>query len=496
MKKNIIICGLAALLAGCSLGDDSLDVSTSNVKIGSINLKVEPFVIHDESGTRTTLTHTATEFSFAWSDGDTLGLFPIAPVAGSQVYQILAEKENAETGALSHEFDGGAWQLRAGNSYVAYHPFNKNMKVGDTYTEIPVNMLGQKQVGKSSTTHIGKYDYMYAEEATVPASTVDGELPTVDFSFHHAVSIAIVNLTVPVAQKWNKITIKAEDKVFITKATMDARTGKATATETSSKYELDLVNISSTADEKLTFYLSILPTVISSPVTVTAEGEDGIVYNGTLKAKTFEMGQAYNWNATLQVADEYDGLDYVDLGLTIMWARKNVNISNSEDGEYYAWAELDAKSTFDWSNYTHGNSPATLTYCTPADGFTDLYPADDDVAYNKIEPNGYYRIPTKDEWEELVTNCDWSWTTIDGVTGYKVSHKKNARRYIFLPVTGLRQGSGTVDNLCGYYWSRDVNSVDAEYWSKAYCLKFNEYNINVATVERCYGAMIRPVYDK
>jgi hypothetical protein len=496
MKRNYILCGLTAMLFGCSLGDESIDMPTSYAKIGTVNLNVEPFVIHDDLGTRTTLTHTATEFAFSWSEGDTLGLFPVAPVAGSQVYQVLEEKQNAETGALSHEFDGGAWQLRAGNSYVAYHPFKKDMKVGDTYTDVPVNMLGQKQIGKSSTAHIGKYDYMYAKETSVPAEIVDGELPTVDFEFKHAVSIAIVNLTVPVAKNWKKIIFEATDNVFVTKAVMDARTGVATAVERSEKYEFGLQNISSSANEVLTFYLTLLPTTISDAVTVTAVDENNVYYTGTLKAKTFEMGQAYMWSATLNEADAYAGKDYVLLAGSL-WCRYNLNLSGAAGGEYYAWGETAPKESYAWSNYKFGSSPDQLGYYSPG-SFTYTSLRDrDDVALSYMpaaESTGHWRIPTKQEMRDLIEYCTWIWDS--KTKSYKVVDPNNSDRYIILPATSAF--GDVLEDMWGegFYWTRDVVDDESTNWSTAYYLYFDDtYQVvDNEGLDRCYGLMIRPVY--
>ena len=41
----------------------------------------------------------------------------------------------------------------------------------------------------------------------------------------------------------------------------------------------------------------------------------------------------------------------------------------------------------------------------------------DDAANNQWGCN--WRIPTKDEFEELRTNCTWVWTAANGANGYK-----------------------------------------------------------------------------
>ena len=44
-----------------------------------------------------------------------------------------------------------------------------------------------------------------------------------------------------------------------------------------------------------------------------------------------------------------NGYDWVDLGLSVKWATKNVGASSPSDyGDYFAWGETQTKSTYDW----------------------------------------------------------------------------------------------------------------------------------------------------
>lgn len=107
--------------------------------------------------------------------------------------------------------------------------------------------------------------------------------------------------------------------------------------------------------------------------------------------------------------------DYVDLGLPsgLLWATCNVGADNPEDyGDYFAWAETEPKSVYNWSTYKYcdGGYYYKLTkYCTRSDfgnnGFTDnltvLLPEDDAATANW--GNGW-RMPTENEWRELIDN--------------------------------------------------------------------------------------------
>ena len=77
---------------------------------------------------------------------------------------------------------------------------------------------------------------------------------------------------------------------------------------------------------------------------------------------------------------------------------------------------------------------------------------------------GKWRMPTKQELDELCNKCDWEWTTLNGVSGYFVRGRNDyASASIFLPCAG--EGNETslrAAGSCGYYWS-SVRPSDDRY---------------------------------
>ena len=165
----------------------------------------------------------------------------------------------------------------------------------------------------------------------------------------------------------------------------------------------------------------------------------------------------------------------IDLGLPSgrKWATCNVGASSPEEyGSYYAWGETEKKSNYDWSTYKWCNgSENTMTkYCIHSyygtvDNKTVLDP-EDDVAY--VKWGGDWRMPTTDEQRELLNNCDWEWTTLNGVKGYKVTGPNG--NSIFLPAAGFRSGTDVLrrDDY-GDYWSSSLYCNDEDI---AYNLSF------------------------
>jgi len=154
--------------------------------------------------------------------------------------------------------------------------------------------------------------------------------------------------------------------------------------------------------------------------------------------------------------------DWVDLGLPsgLLWASCNVGATSPEDyGDYFAWGEIQTKSTYSWDNYRYGHNSHELTkYCDDpeygADGYTDnlttLQPGDDAAIANV--GNGA-RTPTKTEWEEMVNNTTREWTTHNGVDGWKFTAPNG--NSIFLPGAGEMSSTGALLDAgpCGHYWA-------------------------------------------
>ena len=163
----------------------------------------------------------------------------------------------------------------------------------------------------------------------------------------------------------------------------------------------------------------------------------------------------------------------VDLGLSVKWASHNVGATAPEEyGGYYAWGETEEKSSYDWSTYKYCNGSETsmTKYCTSSsygtvDNKTILEPGDD-VAH--VKWGGSWRMPTLAEQQELLNNCTWQWTTLNGINGYRVTGPNG--NSIFLPAAGYRYGTGVSrQGSVGDYWSCSLSSSACSlYFSSSY----------------------------
>ena len=183
-------------------------------------------------------------------------------------------------------------------------------------------------------------------------------------------------------------------------------------------------------------------------------------------------------------ANKINGHEYVDLGLPsgLKWATCNVGASSPEKyGYYFAWGETSPKV-----EYTPENS---ITY---GEEMNDI---SGNPQYDAARANwgGSWRMPRKNEMEELLAYCEWEWTQKNGVNGYKVIGRNG--KSIFLPAAGYRGGSSLYNaESYGCYWS-STPDVGLNGYS-AYGLDFasddfhfvNGYGLDV-------GLSLRPVTE-
>ncbi len=156
------------------------------------------------------------------------------------------------------------------------------------------------------------------------------------------------------------------------------------------------------------------------------------------------------WNPLyLKPTGEKSGYEYVDLGLSVNWAVHNFygtrQISPIDYGGYYAFGELNTKSSYTESNYQfQGKSLQDLRDSGVIDRYNELTSDYDCVSQSW---GRYWMIPSEDEISELISRCTWYHITIDGINGSLVIGPSG--NSIFLPAAG-----GKIDND-----SKEINKI-------------------------------------
>lgn len=209
----------------------------------------------------------------------------------------------------------------------------------------------------------------------------------------------------------------------------------------------------------------------------------------------------------LSFVPDYSPARVVDLGLSVNWASCNLGAETPEGlGEYFAWGDTEPNSgnTYAWTSYKwrisgeSQNDVKLSKYITDSkygkvDNKTSLE-LNDDAA--RVQWAGKWRLPTADEFEELLDHCNWEWTSVNGVYGYKVTSRVPGYRNssIFLPAAGkiydsVTDGTGSY----GCYWSSSLNSGQTLYSYLYWFGSTGRYNYSYDY--RFAGMSVRPVTE-
>ena len=192
-------------------------------------------------------------------------------------------------------------------------------------------------------------------------------------------------------------------------------------------------------------------------------------------------------------AGEYEELEAVDLGLSVLWANWNVGASSETDaGNYYSWGETETKSSYNSSNYSH-----TDWFNTPELDHDIIRGTTYDAA--TVNWGKAWRMPTEEEFEELL-QCTYEYLEINGKSGYKFTGING--NSIFLPMVG-HYAYESLQEASHYYWTCDaahlmITSGSSYYfYSLPQVLSLNEKDVWTTAMSNIWiGCPIRPVCSR
>ena len=206
------------------------------------------------------------------------------------------------------------------------------------------------------------------------------------------------------------------------------------------------------------------------------------------------------------------------------WATTNIGAEEPEEYGFYFWwgdtvgyrREGDAWVTSDGSlsKYTLKGGPTfrksfgqlqSEGWIVSKDGTSVLAPAHDAA---QVKWGKGWRMPTRQEFIDLNSKCNWVWTMMNGAVGYIVSGRGDyADASIFLPAAGYGYDYGQLlfqADSYGYYWSSVPysgnyysTSSGVDYNSRSWTLIFNNKGEHFVDdyYWREHGCPIRPVHE-
>ena len=164
----------------------------------------------------------------------------------------------------------------------------------------------------------------------------------------------------------------------------------------------------------------------------------------------------------------------VDLGLSIKWANQNIGASQPEElGEKLCWGYIEGDTypdDYDWHRLTHYQLK-TRGYIDDDYNLTPFYDAATQIWGKQ------WRMPTKEECDELLSKCTWTRTTKNGEDVYLVTGPNG--NYIYIP--------------CSSFWTASATSWHSESYSYALRLSIVGYTRKVDSIQRDTSIPVRPV---
>lgn len=235
-----------------------------------------------------------------------------------------------------------------------------------------------------------------------------------------------------------------------------------------------------TTDKNYTFNIS------------TPHWNSGIVttYNVTLNDKP--ATPTYDKNGII------DGHEYVDLGLSVLWATSNIGTELPQDaGLYFRWGETDGHEPgydFDDNWFIDGVDPEALKeegIVSLVEGYYQLTSNYD--AASQRWGSGWI-MPSLKMQQELMANTTAKLEILDGKRGLRLTSTKSGYEdcSIFIPFYGYYWGTLHMqDNEHGDLWTSVINTNKLACYIDAQSSKVYE-----SSTSPKHGMPIRPVHPK
>lgn len=225
-----------------------------------------------------------------------------------------------------------------------------------------------------------------------------------------------------------------------------------------------------------------------SPVTPSMPGKEFSGWSKSTDRVKEDMTVYSMFNDIVTISGTVEKYEYVDLGLPsgTKWAIYNVGAKNAaECGAKFAWGETEAKDQYTSANYKwwDAKSSTYTKYSAESDKKTELDPEDDAATANWGDG---WRIPTKEEMDELLAACTWELSEDykgSGLAGLVGTSSSNGAT-IFFPINGKEKGLYLESSLVGE--GLNPSRANSLYFSTS--VEPLNYEIN-----REKGASVRPV---
>lgn len=503
----------------------------------------------DMPKTRTSVDLSNGKYITSWTQGDCIDIYSLSADGGfrdidtpsnSHVKFEITKVESYDNAWA--RFAGNGYGLLDGYEYAAYYPYVS----GNDYPSDKVELnydYSATTITPNSTEHIKDFDYLVSDVATPVGDHY------VVMNFHHVGCLVRLRVICPEAGTYTSLQLGADDEVFVKKATLNVADGTTTPVETTSTINIPITPTDVLTGGAITAYIMLHPGDFSSKkLYVRAMKNEEIGFEGTVMGKSLQANNAESITGIARTPYTYN---FVDLGLSVLWAKWNVGsteVASAEInsfgfpdyvGQRYCYGEttgfgeaptpysdswtgettpgylnMGVRSSWPYQNYKWfgaGGSNPFSKYNHP--GVTEeLEPEDDAATVNW--GRGCY-TPSQREAQELIDNCYWVYTNdyqgsgIKGNIVFKAKSEadKGIKHYweervsgydcedthIFLPNCGYNNEYNTTYS---FFMTKTTNNVNIDGCVLMYCYINKNEIFNGMGPTKYSGFAIRPVRHK
>lgn len=276
----------------------------------------------------------------------------------------------------------------------------------------------------------------------------------------------------------NKVTRFGDIKSFVATNAKVTTVDAANVTSSKATFASTMTGTDGLSSFETGVKLALSADKVTTGITRELSTVGGLLPGTTYYYAAFaKIGSGYVYGETKTLTTAVQAMEYVDMGLSILWAKNNIG----------ADVESEAGTLFGY-----GDQTAMLTSAKLDDYLSsDIAGTTNDIIYKLNLDAGSpmkSQMPTKAQMAELINNTTQTWTTVDGVAGMRFT--ANNGNSIFLPAAGYRTGEATVSDGTGYYWTGSVGSVNNEYSNT---LTFNNSSVKAGVSKRYLGLSLRSV---
>lgn len=281
--RHIIPSILLLLFFSCQEENMAIIHEKKAADVTSARFIIPPVV--EDGSSKSSLTLEGSVLKFSWGEEDAIGVYPLSTGTG------LSFGIKSGAGTNSAKFDGAGWTFKSGQTYLAFAPFHVSYLVNDNpYSAIPCSYEGQVISGNNAVDHLGRYDYLSAQE------TIGADEDEIVFNFQHTSAFLHFLFSTEKNEFSGVVKIVPMYEKIPLGVTLDLSNNSLKTYKSKPEFKLDIPVIS----DPLSLYLAMAPKDYSGDAWgLVLLDEKGSIYSKRITGPNLKGGRLTNISTEL-----------------------------------------------------------------------------------------------------------------------------------------------------------------------------------------------------